>query len=83
LGDQIKENEMGEARSTCGREDRYMQGFGEESLGKETTYKTRRRREYNIKMDLQEVGWGVMGLHRPVSGKGKAFLNAVMYFRIP
>jgi len=58
LDDQIKKNEMGGARSTYGREDRYVQGFGGESLGKETTYKTKRRQEYNIKMDLQEVGWG-------------------------
>jgi hypothetical protein len=26
---------------------------------------------------------GVMGLHRPGSGKGQALLNAVMNFRIP
>jgi hypothetical protein len=30
----------------------------ESPSGKETTWKTRRRWEDNIKMDLQEVGWG-------------------------
>jgi hypothetical protein len=69
LGDQIKKKEMG-ARSTYGREDRYIQGFGGESLRKETTYKTRRRREYNNKMDLQEVGWG-HGTVSTWSRKGK------------
>jgi hypothetical protein len=58
LADEIKKNEMGGTRGTYGREDRYIQGFGGESLGKETTYNTRHRQEYNIKMDLQEVGWG-------------------------
>jgi hypothetical protein len=55
LDDKIKKNEMGGTRSMYGREDRYIQGFGGESLGKEIN---RCRREYNIKMDLQEVGWG-------------------------
>jgi hypothetical protein len=32
LGDQIKKNEMGKACSTYGREERFIQGFGEESL---------------------------------------------------
>ena len=58
LSDQIKKNEMGGARSTYGREDRYILGFGEESSEKESAYKTRCRWECNIKMDLQEVGCG-------------------------
>jgi hypothetical protein len=49
---------MGGALSMYGVEDRYIQDFGGESLGKETTYKTKRRWEYNIKKELQEVGWG-------------------------
>jgi hypothetical protein len=28
-GDQIKNNVMGETGSTCGREERYIEGFGE------------------------------------------------------
>jgi len=35
---------------------RRIQGFGGETRGKEITWKTRRRWEDNIKMDLQGVG---------------------------
>jgi hypothetical protein len=35
-------------------------GFGGKTWGKETTWKTRRRSEVNIKMDRQEVGCGGM-----------------------
>jgi hypothetical protein len=31
LGDQIKKNEMGGAGATCGRPERYIQGFGGET----------------------------------------------------
>jgi hypothetical protein len=37
-----------------------MQGFGGETRGKETTWKTQARWENNIKMDLQEERWGRM-----------------------
>ena len=37
-----------------------MQGFGWETLGKETTWKTQRRWEDNVKMDLQDMGWECM-----------------------
>ena len=40
-----------------GREERCIQGFGGDPLGKETIWKTQAL-EYNIKIDLQEVGWG-------------------------
>jgi hypothetical protein len=36
-----------------------MQGFGGETRGKETTLEPRLRWEDNIKMNLQEVGWGL------------------------
>jgi hypothetical protein len=35
LGDQIKKTEIGRACSTCGEEYRCIQGFGEETWGKE------------------------------------------------
>ena len=35
-----------------------MQGFGWETLGKETLGRPRHRWVDNIKMNLQEVGWG-------------------------
>jgi hypothetical protein len=39
-GDQIQNNEMGGPSSMYGREKRCIQGFGGETCGKETTWKT-------------------------------------------
>jgi hypothetical protein len=39
-GDQIEKNEMGGACGTCGRQERFMQGFGGETRGKEITWNT-------------------------------------------
>jgi hypothetical protein len=39
-GNHIGKNDMGGACSTNGGEERCIQGFGGEILGKETTYKT-------------------------------------------
>jgi len=39
-GDQMKKNEMGGVRSTYEGEERYVQGFGGETQGKQTTWKT-------------------------------------------
>jgi hypothetical protein len=39
-GDQIKKNEMGGACSMYGEEESWIQGFGGETWGKETTWKT-------------------------------------------
>ena len=63
LGDQIKKNEMGRKCCMYERQERCMQGFfflvgrpdGNRPLGR-----CRRRLENNIKMDLQDVGWGGM-----------------------
>jgi len=52
---------MGEACSIYGREERCIQHFGGEIWGKKTTWETQAYTwEDNIKMDLQEVGWGGM-----------------------
>ena len=37
-GDKIEKNEIGEACSAYGGEERRIQGFGGETLGKETTW---------------------------------------------
>jgi len=60
FGDQIEENETGEACSTYGREERRMQGFGGKLEGKRPLGRPRRILEDNIKMDLHEVGCGSM-----------------------
>jgi hypothetical protein len=48
LGDQTKNNELGRACGTCGRQERCIQGFGEEGGGPEE--KSRSRREDNIRI---------------------------------
>jgi hypothetical protein len=49
---------MGGACSACGGGENLIEGFGGENYGKETLGGPRRRWEYNIKMDLQEVVYG-------------------------
>ena len=51
---------IGTERSTYGREERRMQGFGGEPEGKRPLGRTRRRWEDNSKMDLQDVVCGGM-----------------------
>ena len=41
-----------------GGEEGCVQGFSGETRGKELLGRPRRRWEDNIKLDLQEVGWG-------------------------
>ena len=59
LGDQIEKNEMGGACSTYGGEDRCIQNFGGETLGKRPLGRPRHRWEDNNKMVLQEKGYEV------------------------
>jgi len=54
-GDEIDKIGVGGAYSTCGEVYRYMKGFGGRNQVKKTTWKTRRRRDDNIRMDLQEM----------------------------
>jgi hypothetical protein len=51
---------MGGACCTYEGEEKCIQDFGVEMLGKQTTWKTQGRWEANRKMDLQEVGCGGM-----------------------
>jgi hypothetical protein len=50
---------MGGACNTYGGEERCIQDLGGELEGKRSLGKPRHRREGDIMMDLQEVGWGV------------------------
>ena len=47
---------MGWACGTCERQERCKEGFGGETLGKETLGRSRCKWEDNFKMDIQEVG---------------------------
>ena len=52
--------------------------------GKRQIGKPRRRWEDNIKMDLQEVGWGMDWVDLTQNRDGRrAFVNAVMNFLVP
>ena len=55
--------------------------------GKRTLGRSRRRREDNIKMYLQEVGWGGMIWIAVALARGRemwtALRNVVMNFRVP
>jgi len=66
-------------------EEKCVQGFGGKTRGKETTWKTRRRWENNIKTDIAEVRW--KGLEwidlAQDSDSWPALVNAVMNFRVP
>ena len=53
-----KEERLDGACSTCEAGESCMYGFVEESWGKESLGRPRRRWKDNKKMDLQEVGWG-------------------------
>jgi hypothetical protein len=43
----------------------------------------RSRWMYNLKMDLGEIGWGVMDWIGPVQDKCEALMKAVMNFPVP
>ena len=59
-------------------------GYGGETWGKETTWKAWLRREDNIKMDFQEVGFGDMDwIEMAQDREGwRALLSAVMNLQV-
>jgi len=76
---------MGDACSAYGGGERRIQGFGGETEGRRPLGRPRRRWEDNIKIDLQEVGCGVMDwieLAQDTDG-WRALVNAVMNVRVP
>jgi hypothetical protein len=58
LGDQIKKNEMGRACGMYWGEEMCIQDFGGKPEEKGQLGRPKHRWEDNIKMYLQEVGWG-------------------------
>ena len=76
---------MGGACGPYGGRERSVQGAGGESRGEEPLGRTRRRWEYNIRMDLQEVGCGYedwIGLAQD-RDRWQALVNAVRNLRAP
>jgi hypothetical protein len=57
LGDHLEKNGVGGAFSTYEGEKRRIQYFGGKIEGKRPLERPRSRREDNIKMDIQKVGW--------------------------
>jgi hypothetical protein len=64
--------------------ERCIQGFGGKTEGKRPLGRPKRRWENNIKMDLQEVGWGygLIELAQDRDRRG-ALVNAIMNLRVP
>ena len=66
-------------------QERCIQGLGGKARWKETTWKTRGRREDNIKMHLQEVKWRGMDWMALVldNDTWRALVDAVMNLQVP
>ena len=84
-GDQIKKNEMGLACGKYGEQEWCIQSFVGRPDGRSPFGRPRRRWEDDIKIDLQEVGWGGMNwiALTQVRDRWRALLNAVINIRIP
>jgi hypothetical protein len=76
---------MGGTCSTYRRQERHIWGLVVKSEGKRPLGRPTRRWEDGIKMELQEVGCGVMDwieLAQDMDG-WRVLVNAVMNFRVP
>jgi hypothetical protein len=76
---------MGGACSTYGGEERCIQDLVGRPGGRRPLGRPRRRWEDNIKMYLQEVGWGGMVWIEMAQDRDRwrALVNAVMNLRVP
>jgi hypothetical protein len=76
---------MGRACGTYGRQERCTQVLLVRHEGRRPLGRPRRRWEYNIKMDLQEVGGGDMDWIALAQDRDRwrALMNAVMSLRVP
>ena len=63
---------------------RCIQIFGVEICGKEPLGRPRRRLDDDIKMDFQEMGWGVNWIDLAQDrDRWQALVNEVMHLRVP
>ena len=76
---------MGWACSAYGGEERCIQGLVGKPEGKRPLGRPRRRWEDNIKMDLQEVGYGGMDWIKLAQDRDRwrTLVSAVMNLRVP
>jgi hypothetical protein len=76
--------EMGGACSTYGGEQKCIQALGGKTEGKRPLGRPRCRMEFNIKMDLQEVGWGMDWIDLAKDRDGwRALVDEVMNLQVP
>jgi len=85
LGDKIKKNEIGGSCSAYGEKRGVYRVLVGKPEGKRPLGRTRRRWEGNIKMDLQEVGFGDMDWIEVAQDRDswRALVTAVMNLRVP
>jgi hypothetical protein len=84
-GHQMKNNEAGMARGTYGRQNRYVLGLAGRPDGKRSLSRPRHRRDDNIKMDVQKVGWDVTDWIDLAQDRNRwwAVVNAAISFPVP
>jgi hypothetical protein len=84
-GDKIEKNEIGVACSTYGEGSDVYRVLVEKSEGKRPLERPRRRWEDNVRMDVQEVGFGCedwIGLAQD-RDRWRALVSAVRNLRVP
>jgi hypothetical protein len=76
---------MGRACSTNGEKRNAYKIFVRKAEGKRPLGRTRRRWEDNIRLDLREIGWGVMDWIDQAQDRDRwrALVNTAMNFRVP
>jgi hypothetical protein len=83
-GNQIEKNEMGGVCSTYGGKSGAYRILVGRPEARRPLGRPRRRWEDNIKMDLQEVGWGMDWIElAQYRDKWRVLLNAVMNLQVP